>query len=792
MQKKSIEEEIRKSYLEYAMSVIVNRALPDARDGLKPVQRRIIYAMNELSLAHNKPYKKSARIVGETMGKYHPHGDNALYEAMARMAQPFSLRYPLVDGQGNFGSIDGDEPAAMRYTEARLSEISGEIIEDIEKNTVPTRLNFDGTLSEPEYFPSKVPQLLLNGTSGIAVGMATNMLPHNLREVCEAIKFQIDNPECSLNDLMKFVKGPDFPGGAKIFYSSTMMDGYEGGRGKITCQADLDLEKEKRIIITSIPYAVNKSSLVEKIAGLARDEVISGITDIRDESDRSGIRVVLKIRDESTKQLIVNQLFQHTELESTISINNLVLLDSKPITMGLKSLIGTFISHRLEIILKRSQYDLENNLKREHILSGIYKALGDIDRVIDSIRKAKDAESARKAIINLLDVSEDQANAVLDTRLQRLTSMEMDKLSAEIEKLKTEILRLKKIVGSEQERKDILKGEMDYLIAKYGDERRTKIVYRELTRRAEEELIPNDDCLVILSEKGFLKRVLLDEYRSQRRGGKGVSITAWKDDPPRSVIGIQSHDSVLFFTNLGRVMRKKAYEIDRRSRTANGMIGNAILPLGESEVVKQVMRNPENKDSSVMIVTRSGTIKRIASETLLGMRDSGFRIITLKDDDEVVAVEEVVDGNMIFALSSSGRGVLFSPQNVRIMGRAARGVRAMRLGKGEYVMNSFSVAPGQKILSISESGIGKRTSVEDFTEHKRGGKGNLVFRRTEKTGGIAGCVPVSEDDEIIIVSNGQKSIRIKASEIRVQSRVSSGVRLINLDGEDMVIQVSKL
>ncbi len=793
MQKKSIEEEIRKSYLEYAMSVIVNRAIPDARDGMKPVQRRIIYAMNELSLSHNKPYKKSARIVGETMGKYHPHGDTAIYDAMARMAQPFSLRYPLVDGQGNFGSIDGDEPAAMRYTEARLSEISGEILEDIDKNTVPSRLNFDGSLSEPEYFPSKVPQLLLNGSSGIAVGMATNLVPHNLAEVCQAIKFQVDNPDCTLKDLMKFVQGPDFPGGASVFYTDGLLEAYETGRGKITAIADLDTDTEKRIIITSIPYGVNKSSLVEKIAALVRDEIIAGITDIRDESDRTGIRIVLKIRDESAKPLIVNQLLQHTELETTIGIINLVLIDNKPVTLGLKGLIKSFIDHRLSVILKRSQYDLDSNLKKEHTLTGIHKAISNIDEVIKAIRKAKDTDSARSALMNLLEITEEQANAVLDIRLQRLTSLEREKLEADIAKIKEEIIRLRKIVESDTERRTILKQEMDDLIKKYGDERRTKIIYREVMRRTDEELIPNEECLVILSEQGFLKRVLLEEYRSQKRGGKGVAATAWKDDVIRSMVAVQSHDALLFFTNRGRVIRKKAYEIEKRSRTANGVVGNAILPLAESENVRQIMKIPENEGTTVMIVTRMGYIKKVASSELLGMRESGFRIITLQGDDEEVSVDEVDKASSkIFVLSSSGRGALFSPVHVREMGRGARGVRAMKLGEKDYVLTAFLIEEDQRILSISTRGIGKRTSLDGFPEHRRGVKGNLVFKHTERTGQIAACVPVRDDDEIVIVSRGQKSIRIKAGDINIQSRVTSGVRLMNIDADDEVIQVSKL
>ncbi|MCL5785355.1 MAG: DNA gyrase subunit A [Candidatus Thermoplasmatota archaeon] len=792
MQQKAIEEEIRKSYLEYAMSVIVNRAIPDVRDGLKPVQRRIIFAMNELSLSYGKPYKKSARIVGETMGKYHPHGDVALYDAMARMAQPFSLRYPLVDGQGNFGSLDGDEPAAMRYTEARLTEISDQMLEDIEKETVPMRLNFDGTLPEPEYLPSKVPQLLVNGTSGIAVGMATNLIPHNLTEVCSAIKHLVDEPNASTKDLMKFVKGPDFPGGSIVFFTDELVRAYETGRGKATVQADLDLSHEKKIIIRSIPYGVNKTSLIEKIASLVRDEVISGITDIRDESDRAGIRIVLRLREESSKPLIENQLLQHTELETSIGIINLVLVDNKPVTMSLKALMESFIAHRLTTILKSGNFDLSNNKRRDHLLSGISKAVDDIDNVISIIRKAKDTETARSGLMKMLEVSEDQANAILDIRLQRLTGLEREKLDADLREIRKEIERLTRIVESDSERRRILKEQMDDLIRKYGDNRRTKIVHKELLLRTEEELIPNEESLVVLSQQGFLKRVMLEEYRSQRRGGKGIAVTAWKYDPVRTIVSCDSHDSLLFFTSSGRVARKKAYEVEKRSRTANGIMGSAVLKLPENDVVRQIMKNPKNLESSIMIVTRRGKVKRVASKILVGMRSSGFRIISLNPGDEVVAVEEVAENERLFVLSSSGKAALFQSEQVREMGRAAAGVRAIRLVDDDFAVTAFPVAEGQQILSVSVRGIGKRTPVEDFSTHGRGVKGVMVFKPSERTGNIAACVPVVEDDEVLIISKGQKSIRIRAGDINVQSRITSGVRLMQIGEDDEVIQVTKL
>ena len=518
------------------MSVIVSRAIPEVRDGLKPVQRRILYAMSELSFTHDKPYKKSARIVGETMGKYHPHGDTAIYDTLARMAQDFSFRYPLIDGQGNFGSIDGDAPGAMRYTEARMARLSEEMIEDIDKNTVPFRLNFDGSLEEPEFFPTKVPNLLINGSSGIAVGMATNMLPHNLTEVCNAIVYALEHEEYDVPDLLKIIKGPDFPGGGISFYTPELVDAYTNGRGKVISQGEVDLGETKHIIIRSLPYGVNKAVFIQNVAEQVKNEILKGITDIRDESDRTGMRVVIKVRDDDMKNLILNQLYEHTELESSMGIINLVLVNNQPKTLNLKELIGTFIAHRLEVIVKRSEYDLGKLRDREHILIGLTKAMEDIDKVIELIRKARDIPEARAALMSNFDLDEIQTNAILELRLQKLTTMEVSKVLEELAEVRSKITSLEEILSSEEMRKGIIKAEVQDLSKRFGDKRRTKITYKQVKGRSIEDLIPKEENVLILSEGNLLKRVSLEEYRAQRRGGKGIlPTTTWENSIKRLV-----------------------------------------------------------------------------------------------------------------------------------------------------------------------------------------------------------------------------------------------------------------
>ncbi len=792
MEKKPVEEEIKTSYLEYAMSVIVNRAIPDVRDGLKPVQRRILYSMSELNLTHDKPYKKCARIVGETMGKYHPHGDAAIYDALARMAQDFSLRYPLVDGQGNFGSIDGDSPAAMRYTEARLSPISEEMLADIEKDTVPSRLNFDGTLSEPEYFPSKVPNLLLNGASGIAVGMATNMVPHNLNEVCDAIDYQLDNQNCTVEELLRFVKGPDFPGGGVLFQSQSLIDAYLTGRGKVVCQGEVDLSKEKMIEIKSLPYTVNKSIFIQGIAELVKNEVIRGITDIKDESDRNGMHIIVKVRDNDMRPLILNQLYEHTDLELSISINNLVLVNNEPKTLNLKEMIQNFIDHRLDIITKRSRYDLNKLREREHILLGLSSALSRIDQVIEAIRKSKDAGEARAALQSLLDIDQVQANAILDMKLQRLTSLETSKLQDELATVRQKIQDLDVLLSDEVKRRLVVKEEIQFLKTKFGDERRTNVMFRSAGGRTIEDLIPNESDIIVLSETGFLKRVSLNEYRAQKRGGKGIITSTVREDTVKSIVPCSSHDDLFLFTNSGRVLKIKAYEIDKKSRTSVSVTASYYVKLGEGESVQQVMKASGNEDDYLMIITKGGFVKKTSMKSLLNMRSSGLRIITLNEDDEVASVENIGKKNVVFTISSAGKASAFDVSEVRPTGRSSRGVRAMRLGKNQYIISGFMCSEDQDVLTISEYGIGKRTPINEFNLHHRGTSGMLVFKESERTGKLVKAIPVKESQNIIIVTQQQKSIRIPVKDVKMQSRVTSGVKLIDVGEDDRVISISSV
>ncbi len=792
MEKRPIENEIKQSYLEYAMSVIVSRAIPEVRDGLKPVQRRILYAMSELGFTHDKPYKKSARIVGETMGKYHPHGDAAIYDTLARMAQDFSFRYPLIDGQGNFGSIDGDSPGAMRYTEARMARLSEEMIQDIDKETVPFRLNFDGSLEEPEYFPTKVPNLLINGSSGIAVGMATNMAPHNLNEVCNAIVYALDHKDYEVEDLLKIIKGPDFPGGGISFYTPELVDAYTKGRGKVITHGEVDMTEPKYIIIKSLPYNVNKSVFIQNVAEHVKNEVLKGITDIRDESDRTGMRIVIKVRDDDMKGLILNQLHEHTELESSFGIINLVLVNNQPKTLNLKGMVQMFIDHRLEVIVKRSEYDLRKLRDREHILIGLTKALEDIDHVIEIIRKAKDVPDARAKLMKALGIDEVQTNAILDLRLQKLTTLEVSKVLEELAEVRSKIASLEELLGSEEKRKEIIKEEMRDLSKRYGDKRRTKITYKQVKGRSIEDLIPREDDVLILSEGNLLKRVSLEEYRAQRRGGKGIITSTRREDSIKSIVGCSSHDDIFFFTNTGRVLKSKAYEIEKKTRKSVGVTASTYLSLSEGETIKQIIKSPDNKKSDLVIITRNGFIKKTPATSLFNMRASGLKIINLGEDDEVVAVESTDGGKNVVVISNQGKASVFKLSEVRGTGRSSRGVRSMRLKDSDYIITGFIAEDDQEILTISEFGIGKRTPIKQFTVHHRGSSGILVFKKSERTGRLVKAIPVSSDDDIMVVTKNEKTIRLNVSGIKSQARVTSGVKLIDVGEGDWVIELSRV
>ncbi len=792
MEKKSIEEEIKKSYLEYAMSVIVSRALPDVRDGLKPVQRRLLFSMNEMGFTHDKPYRKSARIVGDTMGKYHPHGDSAIYEALARMAQDFTLRYPLIDGQGNFGSIDGDSPAAMRYTEARLGRISEDMLMDLDKETVNFRLNFDGSLQEPDFLPSMIPNLIINGASGIAVGMATNILPHNLSEVCDAISMMVKNPESGTSDIMKHIKGPDFPGGGIVFFSKASMESYETGRGKVVARGEVNLDEKKRIIITSIPYGVNKSLFLEKMANQVKEEILTGITDIRDESSREGMRIVIKIRDDETKGLVLNQLYAHTDLEQSSGIINLVLVNNVPKILGIKDILGHFIDHRLSTILKRSNFDLRKLRERDHVLSGIEKALANIDRTIEIIKNSSDPSEARTKLMEFHDITEIQASAILEMRLQRLTSLEIEKVKSEIREIRTSIAKLEEIISSDAKRREILLQEIAYVKKQYGDKRRTKIIFRDVEERSITDVIPMEECVLILTEKGFLKRIALDEYRAQRRGGKGITTSFRAEDMPKNIMHCNSHDAVLFFTNTGRVLKRNVYEIETKSRKSVGVSLGSVLNLSEGEIVKHIMRDYEELKGYLIVATRNGKIKKLKKDQLKNIRSNGLRLITLNDDDEVVAVEPMDKEMSLIIVSNAGKASMFSSSEIRNTGRGSMGVRAMRLKNKDRVISAFPIEEGQTLLTVSTRGIGKRTDPLEFKSHRRGTGGVLCMRQSSKTGPISAALPVQDGEDVLIMTRNEMTIRLNVSKIKVQSRVTSGVKLINLGKEDEVLAIGRI
>jgi DNA gyrase subunit A len=787
-----VEKEIKKSYLEYAMSVIVSRAIPDVRDGLKPVQRRILFSMNENGFTHDKPYRKSARIVGDVMGKFHPHGDMAIYDAMARMAQDFSLRYPLIDGQGNFGSIDGDAPAAMRYTEARMNPLSEESLKDIDKGTVPFRLNFDGTLQEPDYLPSVVPNLLINGSSGIAVGMATNLLPHNLNEIASGIIQMVNNPDITVADILKTVKGPDFPGAGKIWITDDLIRAYETGRGKVICRGELDTDDKKRIIIKSLPYSVNKTNFLENIVRNVDDGKIEGITDVRDESNREGMRIVIKIKDDERKALIINQLYSRTELEQSISINNLVLINNEPKQMNLKELMGSYIDHRLKVILKRSQFDFKKLKEREHILLGLAIAIESIDQVITLIRGSRETSEARLKLIESFSLSEEQANAILEMRLQRLTSLESDRIKKELEETRAEIIKLQIIIESESERRKIIIRELEEIMRKYGDNRRTNVEVGSYELLSDDSTIPEEEGVILLTQKGFIKRVTLDEYRAQKRGGKGVQTSVRDQDEARSIVHCSSHDNLFFLTNLGRVYIMKAYRIESKSRTGVGVIGSAFLKLGEGERLREILKAPVEDNTFFVIATKRGYIKRTMVKNFANINSSGIRAVGLEDGDEVSSAFISQGDCDIVVVSNSGKASRFKSKELRPTGRTARGVKSMRISKSEFILKAFSILDGQNILTVSSKGIGKRTEESEFTSHHRGSSGVKIMKINEKTGSVVDAFPVNEMDEIIIMTKSDQTIRIKASTIREVSRNSQGVKLIDVEDDDEVISVGKV
>jgi len=786
----NIEEEMKSCYIDYAMSVIIGRAIPDVRDGLKPVHRRTLYAMWEMGNTSDKPYRKSARVVGDVMGKYHPHGDAAIYDTLVKMAQPFTYRYPLVDGQGNFGSIDGDAAAAMRYTEARLTKISEELLADIDKKTVNFTPNFDGSLEEPEVLPARIPNLLINGSSGIAVGMATNMPPHNLREVCEAICRVIDNPGLSTDDLMKIMPGPDFPTGGLIMGTEGIRDAYMTGRGKCVIRGVAEIEEEgraQRIVITEIPYQVNKARLIEHIASLVHDRRIEGISDIRDESDREGMRIVIDLRRGVAPQVILNYLYKHTALESSFGIINLAIVDRQPRTLNLKEIIGEFIKHRVEVVRRRTEFDLAKARERMHILHGLLVALENIDAVVATIRASRTTEEAQKALVAKFALDEVQADAILKMQLRRLAALEQQKILDERDALAAEIERLTTILSTEANIRAEIRKELRDIAARYGDDRRARIVEAAETLE-KEDLIEDKPMLVSLTASNYIKRIDLDAYRNQRRGGRGVIGMATKeDDGVERVFAASMHDHLLCFTDRGRVYWLKVYDLPEGQRTGRGKALVNLLPLAGDERVTAVIPVREfQPDRYLFFATRGGTVAKVALDEFSHPRQTGINAIKLRDGDALVDVN-MTDGNQELILTTRlGQSLRFREDSVRPVHRNAMGVRGIRLRNGD-ALQSVTVVEGDHLLTITEQGFGKRTEFDEFRGHSRGTLGVRNIVVDARGGGVVGSMAVYENDEIIVMSASGIVIRTKVSEISIQKRGTRGVRIMRLDDGDRVV-----
>ncbi len=794
-----IEQEMRDSYIDYSMSVIVSRAIPDVRDGLKPVHRRVLFGMNELGLAYNKPYKKSARIVGEVLGKYHPHGDTAVYDTIVRMVQPFSLRYPLVDGQGNFGSIDGDAPAAMRYTEARLSRIAEEMLKDLEKNTVRFVPNFDDTLTMPEVMPSVIPNLLINGSSGIAVGMATNIPPHNLGEVVDGVIRLIDEPESTIKDLMKHIKGPDFPTAGIINGTTGIKEAYETGKGKIILRARASVETAKNgrisIVITEIPYQVNKSNLMEKISELVRDKKVEDISALRDESDRDGLRIVIELKRDANAQVIMNQLFKHTQMQTTFGIIMLALVNGRPVIMNIKDMISHFIEHRHEVVLRRTQYDLEAAEKRAHILEGLKIALENIDAVISLIKKSKDVPSAKEGLMKKFKLSDIQATEILKMQLQRLTSLEVHKIEQEYREIIKLIEKLKGILASRPKRMQIIKDELLEIRKIFGDERRTEINKQELQEIEFEDTIAEEEMVVTISHQGYIKRFPVSGYRRQGRGGVGVSGgTTKEDDYIEHLFVASTHEYILFFTNKGRCYWLKVYEIPQVGKTARGKhITNMIEQQADEKVRAFIAVKTFDEERSVVMVTKEGVIKKVNLSEFSNPRKAGIIAITIEAKDDLVDAK-LTDGKQEIILGTrEGMALRFKESDVREMGRTAKGVTGIRLDKKDYVIGVVALKRDQaSILVVSDQGYGKRSDVSDYRITRRGGKGIITMKATEKTGQLIAIREVVDNEDLMIITESGMVIRLKMSEIRTMGRNTQGVRLVKLKEDDTISDITNI
>ncbi|APB30372.1 DNA gyrase subunit A [Vagococcus teuberi] len=789
----NLTQEMEESFIDYAMSVIVSRALPDVRDGLKPVHRRILYGMNEMGVTPDKAHKKSARIVGDVMGKYHPHGDSAIYESMVRMAQPFSYRNMLVDGHGNFGSVDGDGAAAMRYTEARMSKIAIEMLRDINKNTVNFQKNYDETEREPEVLPARFPNLLVNGTTGIAVGMATNIPPHNLSEVIDALKLLMDNKEVTTNELMEALPGPDFPTGGLVMGKSGIRKAYETGRGSIIVRAKVDIEEKsngrERIIVTEIPYMVNKAKLVERIAELHREKRIEGITDLRDESSREGMRIVIEIRRDTSASVVLNNLYKLTSLQTSFGFNMLAIVKGVPKVLGLKSILEYYLEHQKEVIVRRTEFDKQKAEARAHILEGLRIALDHIDEIIKIIRASDSDDVAKATLMEQFDLSDRQSQAILDMRLRRLTGLEREKIEAEYQDLLVLIADLKDILANHHRVLDIISEELDEVQRKYGDERRTELLVGEVLSLEDEDLIEEEDVVITLTHNGYIKRLPSTEFRTQNRGGRGVQgMGVHDDDFVENLLSCSTHDTLLFFTDTGKVYRAKGYEIPEYGRTAKGIPVINLLGIDSSEKIEAIINVEGKADSNqyLFFTTKLGTVKRTSVQEFANIRTNGLKSIGLKDGDSLINVALTDGDDTIIIGTNLGYSVTFKEEAVRSMGRSAAGVRGIRLRENDYVIGMDILKPDMEVLVITENGYGKRTHAKEYPIKGRGGKGIKTVNITEKNGHLVGLTTVSGEEDIMLVTNKGVIIRFELNSVSQTGRSTQGVRLIRLEEDALV------
>ncbi len=804
----NIEEEMKAAYIDYSMSVIVSRAIPDVRDGLKPVHRRVLYGMYDMGLYHNRPYKKSARIVGEVLGKYHPHGDSSVYDAMVRMAQPWSLRYPLVDGQGNFGSVDGDSPAAMRYTEARLKKIAEEVLRDIDKDTVDFTLNFDDSLKEPGVLPSRIPNLLINGASGIAVGMATNILPHNLTEVINGIIAYIANPEITTEELMEYIKAPDFPTGGTIYGYDGVKESFESGRGRIVVRSKTEIEihdgnERDRIVVTEIPYQVNKAVLIMKIADMVNDKKLEGIADIRDESDRDGMRIVFELKRDAIANVVLNRLFKYSQLQTSFGVNNVALVGGRPKLLSLKTMIARFVDFRHEVVVRRTKYDLAQAKKRAHILEGLLIALDNLDAIIKLIRESANPQEAKDGLVKDFELSEVQAQAILDMRLQRLTGMERNKIKEEYEQVMAKIKYFEEVLSDEKLRMQIIRDELIEIRDEYGDERRTDIVYNG-NEFSIEDMIPDEDVVITISHMGYIKRTKLAEYRKQGRGGRGSkgSLTR-NEDFIEHLFVASTHNSMLFFTEQGKCYWLKVHQIPEGTKTSKGRAIQNLINLPQDDSIRAFVTVKSLKDEEflnthyVVFCTKKGVIKKTSLEAYSRPRENGIIAISINEGDQLLEAKLTNGNNDVLLGIKSGRAIKFHEEKVRSMGRTATGVRGIRLSDSEdEVIGMVCVDKKEEdntfIFVVSENGYGKRTPVKDYRETNRGGKGILTMKVTDKTGPLIAMKGVKKEDDLMIINRSGIAIRIGVDQISVIGRATQGVRLIKLKDGDIIAAVAKI